>query len=115
MIAAKKKKKERNDLGLSDNSVDLSFYAVTTVSRDYRVPIRSRPGGVEEKEGRKKKGACRRLYVRIHTPAAIGTTLMHARLPWNADARTRRANARARARAATEMIYSSWRRERSPA
>lgn len=77
----------KNGLGLYDNSVDLSFYAYfTTVSCDYRVPIRSRPGG---DEGGKKRWQAGYLYVRIHTPAAIGTTLMHARLPRNADAHTR--------------------------
>jgi len=48
---------------------------------------------------REKKGGRRSiLYVHIHTPAAIGTTLMHARLPRNADAHTRRIS--------REMIYS---------
>jgi len=39
--------------------------------------------------------------VHIHTPAAIGTALMHARLPRNADARAR----------TPDDLSVSWRRE----
>lgn len=65
----------KNGLGLYDNSVDISFYAYfTTVSRDYRVPIRSRPGGDEKK---KRKGGW--VSVRAHSHPGSDRNDLNAR------------------------------------
>jgi len=61
------RRERKNGPGLSDNSADLSPF--TTVSRDYRVPIRSRPGG----EKRRKKKVHRRTYTYIREHSHPGS------------------------------------------
>lgn len=66
----------KNGLGLYDNSVDLSFYAYfTTVSCDYRVPIRSRPGGDEGGEKKVAGG----VSVRAHSHPGSDRNDLNAR------------------------------------
>lgn len=84
------RQERKNGPGLSDNSADLSPF--TTLLQRSAAIIASQfvPG---EKRRKKKARAGGRvcigihIHVSIHTPAAIGTALMHARLPRNADAR----------------------------
>lgn len=83
------------------------FHAVTTVSRDYRVPIRSRPGGGEKEEKKREEGRRARARTRSH-PGSDRNDL-------NARERgSRGMQMRVRTGHADEMIYSSWRREILP-
>lgn len=69
------RRERKNGPGLSDNSADLSPF--TTVSRDYRVPIRSRPGG--EKRTKKKVHKRTYTYIREHSHPGSDRNGLNAR------------------------------------
>lgn len=93
------RRERKNGPGLSDNSADLSPF--TTVSRDYRVPIRSRPGG----EKRRKKKVHVYMCVREHSHPGSDRNGLNAR---EAPEECRCAYT------SREMIYSSWCRSWDP-